>query len=154
MDAKHYTLRSEAAARIPKHVGAANYAPVLYSGMTVFNSISHMDGMPRETVVIQGLGGFGRFAIQTANRMDYRTIAISRGSKEKFVWKLGAYEYIDATKGNVASALREFSGASLGVVTALTADSISPLIKGLDILGVPSKLFINTVVMFKHGISV
>lgn len=104
--------------------------------MTVFNSIRHMNVTPGETVAVQGLGGLGHLAIQTANRMGYRTVAISRGSdKEKFARQLGAHEYIDASRGDVGDALKALGGTSLAVSTVPTADSISPLIKGLDILG-------------------
>ena len=82
--------------------------------MTVFNSMRHMNMPPGETVAVQGLGGLCHLAIQTANRMGYRTIAISRGvEKETFARKLGAHEYIDASKCDVFSTYMTSGGSAL-----------------------------------------
>lgn len=147
--------------RIPEHVDAAKYAPILCAGMTVFNSIRHMNIPVGDLVAIQGLGGLGHLAIQYAARMGYRVAAISRGAeKEEFARQLGAHEYIDTSKGDPGAALKTLGSASLVVATAPTADSITPLITGLGVLGkllvlsVPGELTVNTGVMLKYGVSV
>ena len=87
-------------------------------------------------VAIQGLGGLGHLAIQYANKMGYRVVALSRGSeKEEFARKLGAHEYIDTGKNDTGEALQRLGGASLIVTTAPSAEVISPLLKGLGVLG-------------------
>lgn len=135
-DAEYCILRSEAAIRIPEHVNAAKYAPILCAGVTVFNSIRHMNITVGETVAIHGLGGLGHLAIQYANKFGYRVVALSRDSKkEEFARKLGAHEYIDASKVDQAEALQKLGGASLIVSTAPSAEIINPLIKGLGVLG-------------------
>ncbi|KAI1158478.1 GroES-like protein [Nemania serpens] len=159
--AEYCILRSEATVRIPEHVDAAKYAPILCAGMTVFNSIRHMNIPVGDLVAIQGLGGLGHLAIQYAARMGYRVAAISRGAeKEEFARQLGAHEYIDTSKGDPGAALKTLGSASLVVATAPTADSITPLITGLGVLGkllvlsVPGELTVNTGVMLKYGVSV
>ncbi|KAI0466493.1 GroES-like protein [Xylaria cf. heliscus] len=159
--AEYTILRSEATVRIPEHVDAAKYAPILCAGMTVFNSIRHMNIPVGDLVAIQGLGGLGHLAIQYAARMGYRVAVISRGSdKEKFARQLGAHEYIDTRKGDAGKALKALGSASLVVATAPTAESITPLITGLGVLGkllvlsVPGELPVNTGVMLKYGVSV
>ncbi|KAL7626075.1 hypothetical protein AAE478_002845 [Parahypoxylon ruwenzoriense] len=161
--AEYCILRPEATVRVPDHVDAAKYAPVLCAGMTVFNSIRHMNIPVGETIAVQGLGGLGHLAVQYAARMGYRVVAISRGAdKEKFARQLGAHEYIDASKAgvDVGDALKALGSARLVVATAPTADSMTPLLKGLGILGkllvlsVPGELTINTAVMLKNGVSV
>ncbi|KAI1081033.1 putative alcohol dehydrogenase [Whalleya microplaca] len=159
--AEYCILRSEATVRVPEHVDAAKYAPVLCAGMTVYNSIRHMNIPVGDIVAIQGLGGLGHLAVQYAARMGYRVVAISRGAeKEKFARQLGAHEYIEASKGDVGAALKALGSASLVVATAPTADSITPLLTGLGVLGkllvlsVPGELKINTAVMLKNGVSV
>ncbi|KAI5860474.1 putative alcohol dehydrogenase [Durotheca rogersii] len=156
-------LRSEATVRVPEHVDAAKYAPILCAGMTVFNSLRHMNIPVGETVAVQGLGGLGHLAVQYAARMGYRVVAISRGAdKEKFARELGAHAFIDASgpAADVGDALKALGGASLAIATAPTADSIAPLVKGLGVLGkllvlsVPGDLTINTGVMLKNGLSV
>ncbi|KAF7158167.1 hypothetical protein CNMCM5623_002833 [Aspergillus felis] len=159
--AEYCLLNPEAAVRIPSHVPAAKYAPILCAGVSVFNSIRHMNVPVGETVAIQGLGGLGHLAIQYANKMGYWVVAISRdATKEKFVRELGAHEYIDSSKKDAGVALQKLGGVSLVVSTAPTAEVISPLLKGLGILGkllilsVPGELPIDTVTMLKYGLSV
>ncbi|KAL5045994.1 hypothetical protein BDW71DRAFT_197766 [Aspergillus fruticulosus] len=160
--AEYCLLNPEAAVRVPEHLSAAKYAPVLCAGVSVFNSLRHMNVPVGETAAIQGLGGLGHLAIQYANKMGFRVIAISRGGdKEAFARELGAHEYIDTTKVNdVGLALRELGGASLIVTTAPSAEVMKPLLKGLGILGkllllsLPGELPIDTVTMLKYGLSV
>lgn len=136
IDAEYCILRAEAGVRIPTHVEAAKYAPVLCAGVTVFNSMRRMNVPPGSIVAIQGLGGLGHLAIQYANRFGWRVVALSRDSrKEKFVRDLGAHEYIDGSKEDPAEALQKLGGASLIVTTAPDPKVIPPLLKGLDILG-------------------
>ncbi|KAF7115478.1 hypothetical protein CNMCM5793_002436 [Aspergillus hiratsukae] len=147
--AEYCLLNSEAAVRVPSHVPAAKYAPILCAGVSVFNSIRHMNVPVGETVAIQGLGGLGHLAIQYANKMGYRVVAISRdAAKEKLVRELGAHEYIDSSKEEAGVALQKLGGASLVVSTAPTAEVISPLLK------VPGELPIDTVTMLKYALSV
>lgn len=135
-DAEYCMLRSEAAVRVPSHVDAAKYAPILCAGVTVFNSMRNMNIPPGATVAIQGLGGLGHLAIQYANKFGYRVVALSRDSqKEKFARDLGADDYIDASRGDTGEALQKLGGASLIVATAPSADAITPLLKGLGIFG-------------------
>jgi D-arabinose 1-dehydrogenase-like Zn-dependent alcohol dehydrogenase len=135
--AEYCLLNPEAAVRVPAHLSAAKYAPILCAGVSVFNSIRHMKVPVGEIVAIQGLGGLGHLAIQYANKMGFRVVAISRGSdKEAFARELGAHEYIDSSKVNdVGLALRRLGGASLIVTTAPSVEVMKPLLKGLGILG-------------------
>lgn len=95
-----------------------------------------MNVPPGATVGIQGLGGLGHLAIQYANRFGYRVVAISRDSKkEKFARDLGAHEYIDASQGDTGEQLQKLGGASLVISTAPSAEVMTPLLKGLSMLG-------------------
>ena len=142
--------------RVPTHVDAAKYAPILCAGLTCFNSIRVQRLSPGATVAIQGLGGLGHLGIQYANKMGFRTVAISRGSeKEKWAWKLGAHEYIDTSKGDAGDALKNLGGADLIVSTAPSAKVMTPLLKGLGVLGkllilsVPGEVPIDAGVMVR-----
>jgi D-arabinose 1-dehydrogenase-like Zn-dependent alcohol dehydrogenase len=124
-DAEYCILNAEAGVRIPSHVSAAEYAPILCAGVTVFSSMRQMGIKPGSTVAIQGLGGLGHLAIQYANRFGFRVVAISRDDqKERFVRDLGAHEYIDTIKEDVGTALQEPGGAALIVATAANAGAI------------------------------
>ncbi|KAH6639961.1 dehydrogenase [Truncatella angustata] len=159
--AEYVIARANASVKIPTHVDAALFAPMLCAGVTVFQALRNSGVKPGETVAIQGLGGLGHLAIQFAKHMGYRVVAVSRGSeKEKSARELGANEYIDASKGDPGLALRKLGGAALALTTALKSDAITPLIKGLNILGkliivsLPGDFTINTYEAIKYGISV
>lgn len=95
-----------------------------------------MNVPPGSTVAIQGLGGLGHLALQYANKFGFKVVALSRDStKEKFARELGAHEYIDGSKVDPAEALQKLGGAALIVSTAPSADAITPLLKGLGVLG-------------------
>ncbi|PGH23127.1 hypothetical protein AJ80_02756 [Polytolypa hystricis UAMH7299] len=159
---QYCTLRAEAAVRIPTNVDAAEYAPILCAGVTVFNSMRNMRVPPGSTVAIQGLGGLGHLALQYANKFGYRVVALSRhGKKEKFARELGAHEYIDESKaGDLGEALQRLGGADMIVVTAPGKQSLTPLLKGLGclgkllILGVPGEVPLDTIPMIRYGLSV
>ncbi|SPQ25173.1 13407d6a-2289-4526-a2ed-0867683ac4e8 [Thermothielavioides terrestris] len=160
--AEYVILRSEATVRVPTHVDAAKYAPFLCAGLTVFNSLRHMDVKPGETVAVQGLGGLGHLALQTARRMGYRVVAVSRGAdKEAFARQLGAHEYVDASKEkDLGEALRRLGGAKLVVTTAPSAEVMGTLLKGLLpfgkllILSLPGQVSVDTGPLLRYALSV
>lgn len=160
-DSEYCLVRSQAAIRVPEGIDAASHAPVICAGVTTFNALS-MSGLEAgDTVAIQGLGGLGHMAIQFASKMGFRVVAISRGpGKEADARKLGAHKYIDASLGDVGAALRKLGGAKVALTTALSSEAMTPLIKGLNILGrliilaLPGDVTINTYEMCKYGISV
>ena len=87
-------------------------------------------------VAIQGLGGLGHLAIQYANKLSYRVVALSRDSKkEEFARKLGAHEYIDTSREDPVAALQRMGGASLILSTAPVPEMINPLVQGLGVMG-------------------
>ncbi|KAK3390656.1 chaperonin 10-like protein [Podospora didyma] len=160
--AEYCLLRAEASVHVPDNVDAATYAPILCAGVTVFNSIRHMNIPAGATVAVQGLGGLGHLAIQYTRRMGYRVIAISRGAdKEKAARALGANDYINCSEGgDPGSQLKAFGDVSLIISTAAAAEAISPLVKGLGILGkllvlsIPGDLTVDTYAMVNKGLSV
>lgn len=140
---------------------AASNAPLICAGVTTFNALSSSGLQPGDTLAIQGLGGLGHLAIQFASKMGFKVVAVSRGpEKEADARKLGASEYIDASAGDPGQALRDLGGAKAALTTALSAEAMTPLIKGLNILGkllilaIPGDVTINTYEMIKYGISV
>ncbi|RFU27673.1 hypothetical protein B7463_g8669, partial [Scytalidium lignicola] len=130
--AEYVTLRSEAVVRVPTDVDPAAYAPILCAGITVFNSMRKMQISPGEVVAIQGLGGLGHLAVQYANRMGFKVVALSHGdSKRDFAKKLGAHEYINTGEKDPVKELMEMGGAAMIVCTAPNPKAITPLTGGL-----------------------
>ena len=117
---------------IPSDIDPADNAPFLCAGVTVFNSMRQMKVTSGEVVAIQGLGGLGHLAIQYANKMGYKVVALSSsGSKEQFAKDLGAHVYVDGSKENHAEALKKLGGASIIVSTAPIPDIMGDLVGGL-----------------------
>ena len=92
--------------------------------------------MPGEVVAIQGLGGLGHLAVQYANKMGYKVVALSSsGSKEKFAKQLGAHIYVDGSKESHVEALQKLGGASMIVSTAPNPEIMGDLVAGLGMHG-------------------
>ncbi|BGP26898.1 alcohol dehydrogenase [Rhodotorula toruloides] len=106
------------------------------AGMTTFNSIRNMDVHPGDVVAIQGLGGLGHLGIQFANRMGFKTVAVSRGPEKKdFATKLGAHVYIDSNAEDPAEALQKLGGAKVIAAVAPSGKAMEQLIGGLAVNG-------------------
>ena len=131
--AEYVLLRTEAVVRVPTDVDPVEYCPILCAGITVFNSIRKLKITPGDIVAVQGLGGLGHLAVQYANKMGYKVVALSSGDKkEDFARKLGAHFYINTSKDDPCKKLMEMGGASLIVCTAPNPKSIGPLTGGLE----------------------
>ncbi|KAH6663222.1 putative alcohol dehydrogenase [Halenospora varia] len=131
--AEYVLLRTEAVVNVPTDVDPVEYAPILCAGITVFNSIRKLQITPGETVAIQGLGGLGHLAVQYANKMGYKVVALSSGDKKRdFAQKLGAHEYIDTSKDDPCKKLQDMGGAAAIVCTAPNPKAIGPLTGGLE----------------------
>jgi len=130
--AEYCLLRTEAVVHIPSDVDPAAFAPILCAGVTVFNGMRQMKITSGETVAIHGLGGLGHLALQYANKMGYKVVALSSsGSKEKFAKDLGAHVYVDGSKESHAEALQKMGGAAMIVTTAPNPEIMGALVNGL-----------------------
>ncbi|KAI2641007.1 alcohol dehydrogenase [Xylaria nigripes] len=159
--AEYVHLRYEAVVRVPKDMDPAQAAPLLCAGLTTFNGMRKQKIEHGSVVAVQGLGGLGHLAVQYANKMGYRTVAISSGSgKEKFARQLGAHDYIDTGSEDMAARLKAMGGASMIVSTAPNPKAISGLIRGLrfggTLLVLPpiGPVEFDTTAMVTKGISV
>jgi D-arabinose 1-dehydrogenase-like Zn-dependent alcohol dehydrogenase len=123
---------AEAVAAIPDDLAAADAAPLLCAGITVYNSLRHSGASAGDLVAVQGIGGLGHLGIQYARQMGFRTFAIGRGiDKEALARELGAAHYIDSGAGDPAKELQKFGGAKVILATAPDSKSISSVIDGL-----------------------
>ena len=123
---------AEAVAAMPDDLPAAEAAPLLCAGITVFNALRNSGARAGDLVAIQGIGGLGHLGIQYARQMGFRTVAIGRGAdKQPLATKLGAHEYIDTNANAPAAALKKLGGAQIALATAPDSKSISALVDGL-----------------------
>src|SRR6267378_6666941 len=130
--AEYMISPAEAVAAIPDDLPAAEAAPLLCAGITVYNSLRNSGARGGDLVAVQGIGGLGHLGIQYARQMGFRTVGIGRGGdKEPLARKLGAHEYVDTSASAPAQALQKLGGARVILATAPDAKSISALIEGL-----------------------
>ncbi len=124
---------AEAVAAIPDDLSAADAAPLLCAGITVFNALRHSGAHPGDLVAVQGIGGLGHLGVQYARQMGFRTFAIGRGQdKEELARKLGAAHYVDTAASNPAAELQKFGGARVILATAPDSKAMSALFDGLS----------------------
>ena len=74
---------AEAVAAIPDDLPAAEAAPLLCAGITVFNALRNSGARAGDLVAVQGIGGLGHLGIQYARQMGFRTFAIGRGKDKE-----------------------------------------------------------------------
>jgi D-arabinose 1-dehydrogenase-like Zn-dependent alcohol dehydrogenase len=124
---------AEAVAAIPDDLPAAEAAPLLCAGITVFNALRNSGARAGDLVAVQGIGGLGHLGIQYARQMGFRTFAIGRGKdKEALARKLGAAHYVDTATGDPVAELHKFGGARVILATAPDSKSMSALVNGLS----------------------
>jgi D-arabinose 1-dehydrogenase-like Zn-dependent alcohol dehydrogenase len=130
--AEYMIAPAEAVAAMPDDLPAAEAAPLMCAGITVYNSLRNAGARAGDLVAVQGIGGLGHLGIQYARQMGFRTVAIGRGKdKEALAKKLGAHEYVDTNSGPPVEALQKLGGARLILATAPDSKSISALVDGL-----------------------
>jgi len=134
--AEYMISPAEAVAAMPDELPAAEAAPLLCAGITVFNALRNAGARAGDLVAIQGIGGLGHLGIQYARQMGFRTVAIGRGGdKEPLARKLGAHAYIDTSAGNPVEALQKLGGARVILATAPDSRSMSAVFDGLGTNG-------------------
>ncbi|MBZ5657019.1 MAG: alcohol dehydrogenase [Acidobacteriia bacterium] len=131
--AEYVVVPAESVATIPDDLPAAEAAPLLCAGITVFNALRNSGARAGDLVAVQGIGGLGHLGIQYARQMGFRTFAIGRGTdKEPLARKLGATHYIDTAAGDPAQELQKFGGARVLLATAPDSKSMSAVVNGLS----------------------
>ncbi len=130
----------EALAALPSELDIAEAAPLLCAGVTTYNALRNSGARPGDVVAIQGIGGLGHLAVQFSARAGFRTVAISRGERNKAQAKeLGAHDYIDTEREEPVSRLKALGGAKVILSTAPNSKAMSQLVEGL---GVDGKLLV------------
>src|ERR1700680_339768 len=131
--AEYMIAQAEAVAAMPDDLSAAEAAPLLCAGITVFNSLRNSGARAGDLVAVQGIGGLGHLGIQYARQMGFRTFAIGRGKdKEALARKLGATHYVDAAAGDPAAELQKFGGARIILATSPDSKSMAAVFNGLS----------------------
>jgi D-arabinose 1-dehydrogenase-like Zn-dependent alcohol dehydrogenase len=131
--AEYMVAPQDALARIPAGLSFEEAGPLMCAGITTFNALRNSGARAGDTVAIHGVGGLGHLAIQFADKMGFRTIAINRGKdKEALARKLGANEYIDSNDGSAGEALARMGGATVALSTVGSSAAQADLALGLQ----------------------
>lgn len=132
-----YGLFPDAAcALVPEALTSAEAAPLLCAGVTTYNALRHSGAQAGDLVAILGIGGLGHLAVQFANKMGFKTVAIARGTdKAEFAQKLGAHHYINSEAKDAVQKLKDMGGAKVILSTVTSAKAMSPWVDGLGIDG-------------------
>lgn len=134
---QYVIVPANALAALPNELSFAEAAPILCAGVTTFNALRNSGAIAGDTVAIQGVGGLGHLAIQFANKMGFKTIAISTGEdKEPLAKKLGAHVYINTENEDPIAILKKHGGARIILSTVPSGKAMSALIDGLSREGV------------------
>lgn len=130
--AERMIARATGLVAIPNELSSEEAAPILCAGIATFNGLKASGAEPGDTVAIFGVGGLGHMAVQYANRMGLRVVAIGRGQDiVSDVLNLGAHRYIDTTHEDAGKVLTEMGGATAILSTVTNADAVSAILPGL-----------------------
>jgi alcohol dehydrogenase, propanol-preferring len=134
--AEYAVIPQEAIARIPDELDFTAAGPLMCAGVTTFNALRNSGAKGGDLVAILGIGGLGHLAVQYANKLGFKTVAIARGAdKEPLAHQLGADKYIDSTTTDAVKELQGMGGARVIMATAANAKAMSEIVNGLGANG-------------------
>jgi propanol-preferring alcohol dehydrogenase len=110
---------------IPAGLDLAQAAPILCAGVTVWKAIKQSNTKPGDYILISGAGGgLGHLAVQYANAISLRVIAVDTGADKKAVCLgYGAETFIDfEDSGDIIERIKAATGG-LGPHAAIVASS-------------------------------
>lgn len=152
--AEYMLAPTEALARVPDELSAADGAPLMCAGVTTFNALRNSGARGGDVVAVLGIGGLGHLGVQFAAKMGFKTVAIARGKdKEAFAKQLGAHHYIDSHASDPAAELNKLGGASVVIATVTNADAMAAVLGGLApngvlmVIGAAGPLSVNPILL-------
>lgn len=130
--AEYMVASQHAVARVPDELSFADAGPLMCAGITTYNALRNCGAQAGDLVAVQGIGGLGHLGVQFANKLGFRTAALSRGKdKEALARELGADLYLDSNDGSIAEQLNALGGARAILTTAPNSKAIAEVIEGL-----------------------
>ena len=120
----------------PDGLTAADSAPLLCAGITMYNALRNSGALPGDVVAIHGLGGLGHLGVQFAAKMGFHTVVVARGAdKAPLARQLGAAVYIDSQALDAAAELQKLGGAKAILATVTSGEAMTAVQGGLSING-------------------
>jgi propanol-preferring alcohol dehydrogenase len=107
------------AAPLPSILSAAEAAPLLCAGLTVYKSMKASGIQPGQRLAVFGIGGLGHLAVQIARAMDIHVCAVDvTDEKLELAKSLGAEWTVNASTEPVNKKIRALGGAHVVMVTS------------------------------------
>lgn len=121
------------AAPLPENIGAADVAPLMCAGLTVYNGLRRAGFQPGNRVAVIGLGGLGHMGVLFAKAMGGRVAVLSTSNdKAEQAKALGAELFINTKEQDAVKSLQAWEGgANVILATAPSAKSMSQSFAGL-----------------------
>lgn len=111
-------VRASGLVAIPDELSSIEAAPILCAGIATFNALKKCGAQAGDTVAVLGVGGLGHMAIQYAERMGYKVVAIGRGDDiRQLAFALGAHEYVDTNTGSLDDELQRIGHVDAAIVS-------------------------------------
>jgi len=136
--------------RLPEHSDPVAIAPILCAGVTTYKGIKETEVRPGQWIAISGIGGLGHLAVQYANAMGLRVVALDV-AKDKLVLAQtdGAEVVVNARLDDAAQRVIDATGGGAhGVlVTAVSGSAFGQALqmvrrKGtVSLVGLPPGTF-------------
>ncbi len=107
--AEYSTTPAALAARKPTDVTFVEAAAIPVAGLTAWQALLDVGGLESgQTALVAGAaGGVGHFAVQFAKLAGARVVGTGSGRNRDFVSALGADDYVDYTRQDVAEAVND-----------------------------------------------
>ena len=132
--AEYVAVDADKVALIPKRLGLKEAGAIPTTGLTALQGIDDALKIRRdETVIVHGgSGGVGTLAIQFAKLRGARVLATASGDDgQTLVRRLGADASVDARRGDILAAAREFAPDGI--------DAVLGLVGGEELRAVPRR---------------
>jgi len=145
---------------IPDRLSLKAAAPIMCAGVTVWKAIKTAELTAGETIVISGAGGgLGHLAIQYANAIGLRVIALDSGAdKRALCEKLGVEAFVDYLESkDLVADLKQACGGKGPHAAIVTASNAKAYEQALDylrdggvlvVVGLPADSYIKASVFF------
>jgi len=145
-------------AKLPASLSAAEAAPLLCAGLTVYKALKNSGIAKGERLAVFGVGGLGHLAIQIGHAMGAQVCAIDiADEKLELAKSLGAEWTVNAATEQVPKRVRAIGGAHVALVTSASAaayeTALRVLRKGgtLAVVGMPNEPFKVSAVALVSG---
>lgn len=134
---------------LPADAPAAETAPILCAGVTVYKGLRESEVRPGEWIVVVGIGGLGHLAVQYARAMGMRVAAVDIGEdKLELAKRSGAAVVANASSPEAVRAVLSATGGAHGALvtapsTAAFAQAIQMVRRGgtVSLVGLPAGSF-------------